>query len=43
MRAAAYPDENPESVPAPETIAPFFIEVARAEIGKFPVLLEAPR
>ena len=43
MRAEAYPDENPESVPPPEAIAPFFAEVALAAVGKFPVLVDAPR
>ena len=28
MRAAAYPDENPETLPDPESIAPVFVYLA---------------
>ncbi len=41
MRAEAYPAEDPQTVPAPEAIAPYFVEVALADMGKFPVLLDA--
>jgi NAD(P)-dependent dehydrogenase (short-subunit alcohol dehydrogenase family) len=31
MRAAAFPGENPETVPAPETIAPFIVDLLRTD------------
>ncbi len=43
MRAAAYPQEDPARVPDPAQISPFFVEVARAAAGTFPVLLDAKR
>jgi NAD(P)-dependent dehydrogenase (short-subunit alcohol dehydrogenase family) len=31
MRAAAFPGENPETVPVPETIAPFIVDLLRTD------------
>ena len=34
MRAKAYPGENPETLPAPEEVAPLFVELASPECAR---------
>ncbi len=43
MRAAAYPNEDPQTVTHPSQVAPFFVTVATAAPGTYPVLLDAQK
>ena len=43
MRAAAHPQEDPATLPAPAEVAPYFVTVASAAAEEYPVILDAPR
>lgn len=42
MRAKAFPGENPDTLPAPEDIAPLFVELARPECTSNGEIFDGP-